>query len=419
LAEDSGCIGADEDQCSPAINNPMTKPFDPKRTLRSLSPELRRRLLEHLRVSDVEWDKVSPRKLGPLIDRILALPRPDLLRLQSVLHGIHILDNEPGTQILITQCRRDRRDIAGEVAGTPGTTDRAALAYLLASDVFQLASRLARLQALASSQYWARRESLPKMVEPISDATRERLGEVLSLHFSNTEMRGLSKLVEAEPLPDGSTCITCYFSSYPDAEVVFDNGEPVRQVSLRAFEVLFVYDPTDGALEMHARGGRKVREPIARIFAKVVLDHDLEPEQSAKPTYKLDHLLDPTFDLIVDPSLPVCDPRIVKLRLEPIDAPGEYVEIRVADDAAPARIYGALAEYLNRVRLTRDSVQVRSVRFGMSVTLGGTEEEVFLDVTVPGTTNLRGIEELRDILRRCLADWKITVATAEPSVVAA
>ena len=128
-----------------------------------------------------------------------------------------------------------------------------------------------------------------------------------------------------------------------------------------------MFQPEDGTLELFARGGRAVHEPLQAAFCQAVLDVKAEPANPLRPAFTLDHLLDPNFPLVTDPGDRVAEAKIVRLRLEPKTAPGSHIELKADPKGDPGEIIQMLDHYCQSGHVSPARVHVRQAGFRINL----------------------------------------------------
>jgi hypothetical protein len=230
--------------------------------------------------------------------------------------------------------------------------------------------------------------------------------------FFREQGRGHNCRVDYFPRGNAHDYFFVYLSDYADTYVNFDEGGNFhRNTERRAFEVVFAYDRENGALEMFAKGGRKVVEPLQELFCNVVLGRKLKAEATGRGPYVLDGLLDRSFRFETDPEDGVVEVAVRSLRLAIIGRRRG----RITLDADPERgrdcIYDMLDEDLNRRRLPRTVLHVCKGTIHFKLNGNGHGRSLTFNVSLPNHCDLKSKrEELRLLGEKYLRRWEIDVA---------
>jgi len=163
-------------------------------------------------------------------------------------------------------------------------------------------------------------------------------------------------------------------------------------------------------MESYAPGGRKVREPLEVAFCEAVLGVEVGPADPLRPSYRLDHLLQPDCPLVTDPRDRVTEARITTMRLSPVGSNGS-VEIKADIKGPPDDIYRKIERWLNAKHLPRESTRVLRVTFRLTFQHEGPGRTptMTFSVGVPSSCDLKSWpDDRREAGERCLKLWKVS-----------
>lgn len=389
----------------------MAKNFNPRTILRKISNTLLQPFFDlHGGLDDVPWADLRETYVEPVFaawQNMLDTPRKHV---QVILQDINELADDRGVQVLAEELQRSVPDHMDEFCALGGMADRAMWAYLNARGAFSIAAYFARADAHASGRYWIKRNTLPTQPLSVTDDHRTALEAGLTDFYWQTQMRGRYCTVEHYTRINGSEYFFAFLDDYPDAHIVFeDNGEPVRREERRAFDNVFVFNPSDGSLEMYAKGGKKVYEPLQQVFCQSVLGLDVGPADPLRPAYVLDHLLHPGRSMPTDPNDRISAAIITKVRICPIDRPREYIELGIDPNRGIHGIDQAIAEYLNTARLSLDRIRAKQMSFRLEFPHDVRRWPLSFSVSHPNSCDLKSRpDDLRAIGERCLRLWEVT-----------
>jgi hypothetical protein len=235
------------------------------------------------------------------------------------------------------------------------------------------------------------------------------LGAVLSDYYQQEQGRGRRCAVEHH-LRGGRYH---YFFAYPDdyADIYVGYGEDggfVRRPQKRAFQVVFVYDPPEGVLDLFAQGVRRLKAVLRTIFCRVILHTD-GAGQCCDPTYDLSILRSRGFQFPTDPADGIEEVRIRRLRL----SLGNGAR-RIVLESDPARdaedVFDMMDEYLTEKCLRHAAAIVTQVtlRFRLAPREDGRPRKFTFDVTFPDSCNLKSLPEDQRLLgEKYLKCWGI------------
>ena len=299
------------------------------------------------------------------------------------------------------------------MAALEGRHDKAMWVYLNLPEAFDEAAMFARADALAAGRYWVKRNSLPKKNIVADEKLRAALADALTEYYWPTQMRGQHCSVEHYRRANGTEYFFAYLDDYPDSHIVFDDAGQMQKRSDRyAFTNVFAYCPTDGALELFAKGSKKVIAPLQTLFCKSVLDEDVELADPAESAYQLDHLKDRSMPLPTDPADRVAEVQVRSLRLEVIGSPRRRITLDADPQGHRGDIYQMIERYLNADALPLTKLRVTHVKFCLTFM----HEAPGRAKTLPFSVGLNSCdlksktEDMRAIGERCLKLWRMTNA---------
>lgn len=389
----------------------MSKPFDPRKILKRINNSLLRTFFElHGGLPGVPWDEIREHQMEPVYSAWQDMPEDRRRHVHVILHDINELADDRGLKVLVEEMQRSIPVNFDEFEALTGQADRAMWAYLNSRNAFSIAAQFARAEALATGRYWVKRNELPQQMIEMKDPLKTALQDGLAQFHWDRQMRGKHCVIEYYERANGCQYFFAYLDDYPDKQLIFDDaGHMVPREDRRAFEHVFVFDPSDGSLEMFARGGKTVYGPLQQIFCKATLGLDVDPADPVRPAYTLDHLLLPNRALPTDPRDRIASVTITRVRLQPIDAAGDYIELGLDPNRGVHHIDQAIAEYLNTNRLSPARVRVKQMSFKLLFMPDGAARSLSFNVTCPSTSDLKSKpDELRTIGERCLRLWEVT-----------
>ena len=231
-------------------------------------------------------------------------------------------------------------------------------------------------------------------------------------YYWTNQLRGCYCAVEHYTRAGGAEYFFAYLDDYPDNHLVFDDhGHVTKRSDRYAFTNVFVYSPDDGSVEMFAKGGRRVHEPLYSAFCEAVLGVQADPGGPLKPVYHLDHLLDPNCPLPTDPADRIAEVRIVRMRLEFRDLPSRYIELKADPKDHVNDIYQMITQYLNGGLLPLSRLRVRQATFRVVFMQDsrGKAKTLTFNVSCPNSCDLKSKpDEMRAIGEWCLRRGEIT-----------
>ncbi|MBP7677330.1 MAG: hypothetical protein KBB14_13505, partial [Thermoanaerobaculia bacterium] len=183
-----------------------------------------------------------------------------------------------------------------------------------------------------------------------------------------------------------------------------------RQPARPTFELVYVYDPGEGTVEVFARGDKKLKTSAARLFTEVVFGPEvlLQPQE---PTYGIDILRDRSTTLRVRHGDGVAYARVRKLRFVRVSDWSRRITFEVPAIGLEGDIYDLMDSELRhsatdpRYELTQAEIQLVMIAAGEP----RRAERYSFMVTAPHHCNLRNLPDgIQEIAHRYLRDWGVS-----------
>ncbi|GIW81356.1 MAG: hypothetical protein KatS3mg105_3163 [Gemmatales bacterium] len=392
----------------------MAKVFDLRKQLKLHDKVLLQRLFaEYGELLDFPWEALKPHDVEPLVKKWEGMQEDTRRQLQVILQDVNELADERGHKILTEDLAwrcPDKLEIFGR---WKSPMDKALWAYLEVRQVFDEAAVFARAEALRSGQFANRWNGLPKKKIELTDKMKEALQEEVRLYYWNKELRGEVCRVHHYPRANGAEFFFAYLPDWPDKRLVFDaDGNLTPREESYTFSNVFIYLPTEGAIEMIAKGGKKVHLSLRKAFCKAILGIDVDDEEPVRATYRLDHILDPTFAFVTEPEDRIAAVRLRRIRLVPKTRVGavEYLELKFLESASHGDVIRDINQHLGERNLSRSQVAVVQMGIQLQFLSDGRRKgkTMTFNVSCPNTCDLKSKpDDVRVVGERCIQRWGI------------
>lgn len=291
-----------------------------------------------------------------------------------------------------------------------GFHSKALWVFLEHESVFRVAGLMYHADTL-SSRYWKRRTGLPKNQPDVSHKVMQELATALSAFYREKQGRGYRCKVDPYLRSNRYHYLFAYPEDYIDTFIGFDqDGSFARRPQRRAFEVIFVYDPHEGTLDLFAQGDKRLRGDLQEIFGRVMLKEELGPETYNSAPYHLNGLKDPRFGFPTEPVDGIAEVRVKRLRLSILGQGKRRIILEADPEGKPEEIYEMMTNWLNATHLplailnvTQATIQILFAPVG-----GARPKSLRFDISYPDACNLKSKrEELRIIGEKYLKRWGI------------
>ncbi len=262
---------------------------------------------------------------------------------------------------------------------------------------------------------WHRVVGLP--MKPVDGSTQNchRLALELAEYFRESQARGHRVTVEHCGRSDGTQFFFCFPDDYTHTHLGHDTRGTLRRTPHRpAFEVVFVFDPTVGTVDVYAPGPLGARLELVDLFCRTILEVVPPSEQPHDPPFELNRLLEHDFAFPTDPSDGIVQVRVKRLRLA---ANGRDWRIVLED---PSRSSGtgevirdAYVELLPTTAFPRDCLNVTQATLSIVYRPDGANRDRTLtfDVAYPNSCTLKNRpDDQRMLGEKYLRRWGISRA---------
>lgn len=322
--------------------------------LRQTPRPLLREYLDRLGLlADLDLDALRRTQTEPIIEAIEALSDAQRARVDADFRDVFALADRVGTQILVEQVEALGLPLADELGAMENHYHRAMWLFLnpdhAGIDLFQQCLALAGMRGLSFTKA-RRRKNLPRVVPRFDADTLAEMAAGLRRVYRK-QGRGRYCTVEHyfRPNPDRH-CFFAYPEDYSTSELQYDQGELARRTRRSVFNVVYVFRPDEGILEISAPGNRKEIAMVQEVFCRTALGLDGIPPDSDGACWRLNGLKRLDFSFPTEPADGIASVELVSLRLHPMDTPRRRVTVE--QDLASGE---PLHDWLNRVV---DSTQV-------------------------------------------------------------
>lgn len=357
---------------------------------------------EREELRDFAWNAFTLSASDPLFDAWSALPERSRHETEAELRAVADIATHEGLAELAAEGARHGIDLSAELGACVGPVERAFRVFLRYRRVFDVARQFVRVDHL-NGRYWRRRAGLPRVVPDTSKAARGALGRALSAYYRR---EGRGEFCEVHCYLRGTKH---YFVAFPEdlceSILGYEMGKLQARNQKTAFEVVFVFDPADGTLELNARGDQKAHADLQRIFARTILGRDLPPDAGQPAPFRLNLFKHRGFRFHTEPEDGVRDVRVKALRLRVLG------DAKLTFDAGPWRkridVYDVMEGALDGQRLPLTNIDVDAVTLQMVFDFGRRRTLTF-DM-FEDSCNLRDAPE-HLVARRCLRRWEIACA---------
>ncbi len=392
----------------------MARQYSPRAVLRHLTPDLIRTFLtqQHIATGGNPglphgWDAVAEGDTNALYLAWRDTPPGDRERVELMLRQVHELASEAGVREMIREAQVLGHDIADRLAEVDGHHAKALWVLIHYAPAFHTARRLLAA-ASPVGRFWNLTTGFCGEGYDISgQALADLRGAVAALY--REQGRGHRCTVEHYER-DGVLYLFLYLDDYTQTHTAHDPRGALTRSPLRpAFELVYVYTPLAGTLDMYARGDRRWRTELRDRFCLHVLHTTAPLATPGRRSYQLDGLVDRTFPLDTDAARGILAATVRRLRVVHVDYLDQRVTLETTSNR-PGEVYDMLDRYLPAAQFPRSDLLVNMVTFTVQHVPAGEERQrpLTFDVSFPDACNLKSLShDQREVGEWCLRQWGI------------
>lgn len=393
----------------------MARQFDLKQQLKLHDLKLLQRLFAaHGLLLEFPWNQLNNGNRIYLFEQWEKIEEDKRRLIEIILQDVNELADEHGQRMLIDELSWRYPHRLDQFQQYKSLRDKALWVFLEAKPAFDDAAVFARAEALRNGQFANRWLGLPTQHIQVTDHVLENLQEALRSYYWTKELRGTACRVHHYKRGNDAEFFFAYLPDWPDKRLIFDDkGNLTSREEAYAFAIVFIYIPSDGALELIAKGGKAVHLALRKAFCNAVLGIEVADEEPVRPSYQLDHLIDPSFVFATEPQDRIATVRLRRIRLRPtVSNPSvEYLELKLPDTASHTQIINTVHQQLNALGIVREQVKVVQVGIQIQFLSDGQRagKKMTFHISYPNSCDLKSKpDDVRAVGERCIKRWGIT-----------
>ncbi|MEJ5260933.1 MAG: hypothetical protein WHS88_12170 [Anaerohalosphaeraceae bacterium] len=384
----------------------MSRNFSFKTFFRSVSATLLQKYFEHHHLlTDFDWSLESDQLADALNAEIEKLSDNHAAIIEQDFATISDLANEESILGLMEIARAlyDKPDpIIDEMIQQSGFLNQVLWISLEQPDVYEWVIRMERMEKMTFKEDCLVGRGLHCSTD---DEAVENLKKRIQKFFKH-QRRGRNCQIDVYVRPNPTRyCFFAYPEDYPKRDLTYRSSRLVSDVRRPVLEIVFVYEPENGNLKVHASRMRKV-EVMQAAFCQAILGLPGIPSGSTR-VYDLAKLLDPSFRFPTDPEDLVEE---VSLKMLKVTLDQNYNR-KITCEGNPQNGGAELVQNMISEAITacggKDSfIKVMSAKISMKFKApeGGRKRSVTFILTVPSGSTLED-KPHHHIARKYLEKW--------------
>jgi hypothetical protein len=383
----------------------MSRNYSPKTFLRKTPNHI---LKEYFHRKDllnnIEFDKLGETEIDTIAQAMDALPDKQRNNIEADFQQINEMAFEKGIRVLIEEAGSvfHNIDLLPTFEPMKNHYEKAFWVFLNYPLVFEIACNLAYMDRLGS---WSSRKVGEGLAPAVEEKDKQKLADSLS-EFYKKQGRGqrchVDNYLRQQP---ERHCYFAYPEDYATTELGFDDeGKFYHRPRKPAFEVIFVYRPQSGILEV-SKGGKKLVEALQEIFCKTILGLDGLPKLE-KRHFDLSRLNDKILKFVTEPADGI---EKVTLRMLRLDLPG-IGNRRITLEASPSNdeqpVHTLIEKALNKSNIPLDNAVIAKakIQIQFSGRDGKKGKSLTFEISNPDRCTLKD-DPLDQIAKKYLEKW--------------
>lgn len=370
----------------------------------------------------LDHEYLLPYEIENIFKLICGLPLPKQHLVEGDFSAITSLATPAGTLAMAREAERRGLDITWQFTSAHNDYERATWIYYNHPDIFDIAASFHEMDRVSVGR-WSRRFVGRDLPLDCSDARLQELARFMRETYEK-EGRGHHCHIDYYPRanPDRH-CFFAYPEDYACTDFAYSNdGQLEPHTRRRAIEVIFVYRPTDGVLEMMAPGGRERVEDLAANFTAAILNLPELPPQLIPNSYDLSMLKRADLAFVTDPEDGISQVlvREVQLYLPLLDNWRQKLILSTdARTAGRANLHHALLNIAAANHLAVDDLNIclAKLTFVFAGLDGKRGKRLTFEIALPDRCTLKD-ESHDQIARKYLSRWGFTLDADVPQVIA-
>jgi len=340
----------------------MARQYSPRTFVRRVPNMLLQQYFRDCQIAiDIDWDSLGETDDEPIIGAIDPLPAEQAREIDGDFSQVYEMASARGVAAIVEEATLWNQDWSERFAEMGNDYERAMWTFLNEPRRFAAAGAFHEMDRVSFS--WHRFVGHRLEVQTDEEA-REVFGAALSAYYRR-QGRGRHCHVDVYRRTEPERY--CFFAYPEDAarsDLGYDDqGRFQRRSRQSAFEVIFVYRPEEGIVDLYARGDKTQKEALAEIFCVNILGLTGLPDESGREPFNLAVLKDSAFAFRTDPEDRVqsVDVRLIRLDLpfEPEKGAGRRIMFEAkSTPGAPKAIYELIRDVIAPYRLAMNEIRI-------------------------------------------------------------
>jgi len=384
----------------------MSRNYSPKTFLRQTPNALLKEYFSRENIlTDIEFDSPEETKIEPIAQALDELPENQKRNIEADFRQINEMACARGVRVLVEEAGSPfhNLNLSGTFEQMKNHYERAFWVFLNHRVVFEIASELAYMDRVGSWRRRYVREGLQPAVEPEDLAS---LAEALS-EFYKKQGRGHHYKIDnyLRQIPERH-CYFAYPEDYAITDIGYDEeGKFTHRPKRPAFEIIFVYRPESGFLEVSAKGKKDEIENLQEIFCQTILGLEGLPDAKGKH-YDLSKLKEKNFAFVTDPQDGIEGVLIKMLRFDLSGFGNRRITFEASSKGEEQPVHTLIEQALNKAKVPLDKTPVAKAKlqFKFAARERKKGKTLTFEISIPDRCTLKD-DPLDQITKKYIEKW--------------
>ena len=360
-------------------------------------------------LAHVSFDALRETEIEPIAEGLDALEEEQRTKVEAEFAQVYEMACSLGVQVLVEEAGSPfhNLDWTERFAQMKNPYEKALWAFMNHPLIFEIASDLAYMDRVGG---WKQRyvgEGLPAAVE---EQDKENLAKGVRTLYKKQGRGYHCKIDNYRRENPERHCYFAYPEDYPTTDMGYDEkGEFQHWPTRPAFEVIFVYQPGNGFLYVHAKGRGEDIEKLQEAFCRAILGLDHLPDKRAKH-FDLSPLKDGSIRFRTDPADGVESVHVKMLRFDLPGVGGRRIIFEASSPSDGKAIYRLIDRALAKEKLSLDSMIVAKARlqFKFAGRDGKKGKTLTFEISTPDRCTLK--DDPMDQIAKKYVDWRVPLS---------
>ncbi|MGD1041496.1 MAG: hypothetical protein ABR913_00365 [Sedimentisphaerales bacterium] len=384
----------------------MSRNYAPKAFLRQTPNRILKEYFHRKNLlGEIDFDTLGETEIDTIYAAMENLPDKERNSVEADFRQINEMSCEVGVRVLIEEAESvfHKLNVSANLAGMKNHYERAFWIFLNHPEVFGIACDLAYMDGLGS---WRSHKVGAGIAPAVTEQDKGKLAEGVSKFY---QKQGRGKRCHVDNYLRQQPERHCYFV-YPEdfatTEIGYDDkGEFYHRLRKPAFEVIFVYRPDSGVLEVSAKGKKEEIAELQEIFCKTILGLEGLPNLE-KQHFDLSKFKDKALKFVTEPVDGIEKVTITMLRLDLPGGGNRRITLEATSSRDDQPVYTLIETALNKQNIPLENALITRAKIHIKFAATGGKKGKTLTFEISGSDRCTLKDDpIHQIAKKYLEKW--------------